>query len=75
MDAIDRKIKQSLKQWASGQRLPANGRARLMVEIARQNSKSEKPPTFLTVNIPNEIFSWVMVYSCEKGVTALRLVS
>ncbi len=75
MDAIDRKIRQSLKHWVGGQRPPANERARLMAEIAHSKLKAEKPSPMLVVEIPNEIFSWAMVYSWERGVAALRLVS
>jgi len=46
-----------------------------MAEIAHSKLKAEKPSPMLVVEIPNEIFSWAMVYSWERGVAALRLVS
>lgn len=75
MDTLDKTIRQSLKQWVSDQRPPSNGKARLLAEITHPKPKAEMISSTLVADIPHEIFSWMMVYSSENGVTALRLVS
>lgn len=75
MDAFDRQIKRSLKQWVAQHTPPSDGRARLLTTIMSTKAKAEKPASFQFAEIPNEFLSWTMAYNLERGVAALRLVS
>lgn len=76
MDTTDLQLKKSLKNWAAKQHPPSNGRARLLGEAAFVRTKKvSKPVPFEFVNKPADLLSWAMVYSMDRGVTTLRLVS
>jgi hypothetical protein len=75
MDPFDAELKQSLKSWGAKQTPPANGRARLLGAVASLANQVERPAQFHFEGLPNEMFSWALVYSMERGVAALRLVS
>lgn len=76
MDTTDRQLRASLKNWVSKHPLPANGRARILGGAAfSKKPKIERSTPFEFTGIPNELLSWATVYSLDRGVGALRLVS
>ena len=76
MNTTDLQLKKSLKNWVAKQPLPVNGRARLLGEAAFVKTKRvAKPTPFEFVNKPADLLSWAMVYSMDRGVPTLRLVS
>jgi len=75
MDPFDAELKQSLKNWANKQTPPANGRARLLGAASSRPGQDEKSTHFHISSFPGDLYSWAMVYSLERGVSALRVVS
>ena len=76
MNTTDIEIKRILKKWMSKQPAPpADGKARLIAEASKSAAKTGTTSTLHMPDRPIEIFSWITVYSLERGVTALRLVS
>ena len=75
MDTIDLQLSKSLKNWVARHQPPANGRARLLQHAAFPKTDREKSAPLPFVTLPNEPFSWATVYSMERGMVALRLVS
>jgi hypothetical protein len=75
MDTTDLQLGKSLKNWVARHQPPANGRARLLQRAAFPKTDCEKSAPHQFVTLPNELFSWATVYSMERGVVALRLVS
>jgi hypothetical protein len=74
MDPFDAELKQSLKNWANSQAPPANVRARLLGAANSNIGRDEKPNHFHLPSFNGDLYSWVLVYSMERGVSALRLV-
>jgi hypothetical protein len=75
MDTTDLQLRKLLKNWVGKHQPPANGRVRLLERAASPKEDLERPTSFQFAEIPSELFSWVTVYSMERGVVALRLVS
>jgi hypothetical protein len=75
MDTTDLQLRKLLKNWVGKHQPPVNGRARLLERAASPRPNVEKPISLPFVTLPNEMFSWATVYSMERGVVALRLVS
>ena len=76
MNTTDTEIRRILKNWMAKQPPPpADGKARLLSEARKSAAKVETKSTLRFPDHPVDIFSWISVYSLERGVTALRLVS
>jgi hypothetical protein len=75
MDTTDLQLRKFLKNWVARHQPPANGHARLLEQAAFPKTNCKKTTSFEFAAIPNELFSWVTVYSMERGMVALRLVS
>jgi hypothetical protein len=75
MDPFDAELKLKLKHWANRQAPPENRRARLLGAALSRTSQEERPNHFHFPTFPVELYSWAMVYSMQRGVSALKLVS
>lgn len=75
MDHTELKLKQALKNWSKSQSPPSNGRARLITAVLDKQKKEKTYSPALAVELPGNLVYWAMVYSLDRGVTALRLVS
>lgn len=75
MDPFDANIRNSMRSWSARQPLPANGRARLMAAAVQHSPRPEQNSRFYKPALTDDLFSWVLLYSMERGVCALRTVS
>jgi hypothetical protein len=77
MDRFDLELKEILKNWAQKQVPPASGRNRLLSAAVQSSAgnRREKTNHFDVSSFPVDLYSWAMVYSMKRGVSALRVVS
>lgn len=74
MDYTERRLKQSLKNWTAKNSPPSNGRARLITAVLNKRKADGHSPA-LVADLPGNLVYWAMVYSLDRGVPSLRLVS
>jgi len=75
MEPTEHRLKQSLKNWSARHSPPSNGRARLITAVLEKKHKESAHSPALAIELPGNLVYWAMVYSLDRGVTALRLVS
>lgn len=75
MDYTERRLKQSLKNWTAKNSPPSNGRARLITAVLDKKGKPDGHSPALAADLPGNLVYWAMVYSLDRGVPSLRLVS
>lgn len=75
MNPIELEIRQALKKWITEYRPPIDGRSRLLRAASSFDNKVEKKLPIGFGVLPNELLSWAIVYSMDRGIASLRLVS
>lgn len=83
MDRYDTIIRQCLKQWVVRYAPPAEGRARLLRAAAATKHTpcalailgGRKMRPFQSLEVPDDLFHWAIVYTLERGIAMKSLVS
>lgn len=75
--STDRELKNYLKTWADRQSPPNEARARLLKSAVNiKTHPSAKPDLHHPItNLPEELFSWALVYCIDRRMAMLRLIS
>ena len=71
----DLELTRILKGWAAQQPLPSMGRARLLRAAVMPQRQVNRSHQFRFAEIPNDLFTWAMVYNLDGRLSTMRLIS